>query len=463
MNRNIVGHRLVRGPCNKSLAMLHASLLSRWLKRSLALGLLSGSFAGSAFAQQASPAPSAINAQHRDENGEAAHAQHGAVSLHFTYLSDLNADISGGERQGTNFLGRAGLIGDADLERLLAWRGATAHFSIHWIHGEGLSAHRVGNLLTVSGVEAEPALRLFNLWIEQRIGSRGALRVGQFTAAQEFAISPTAALFVNATFGWPASFAADLPSGGPSYPLAAPGLRLALMTEDRLTLRVALFAGDPAGPGGGDPQRRDRHGFNGLRFSGKPFAIMEIARDWGSASNPAFALRFGAWHHFDRFAQIAAADAAGTDAVPRRAGNSGIYGIADGRLWRAGGHNLRAFVRATWSPPDRNLIDLYADAGLSLQPPFAKRPNDIAGLGFAYARISPRLRSLAGHASGVLPGAERVIEASYQAQIAGSFSLQPNMQYVIDPAAGALAPTPGGSSKPIPDALVFGLRTSLRF
>lgn len=442
--------------------MSRARFRSGW-RKIFPLGFLVGSLAGPAMAQDSSPPTSAMNAQHRDENGEAAHAQHGAVSLHFTYLNDLNADISGGERQGANFLGRAGLIGDADLDRLLDWRGATAHFSIHWIHGEGLSAHRVGNLLTVSGVEAEPALRLFNLWIEQRIGSRAALRIGQFTAAQEFAISPTAALFVNATFGWPASFAADLPSGGPSYPLAAPGLRLALMAQHRLTLRAALFAGDPAGPGGGDPQRRDRHGFNGLRFSGKPFAIVEIARDWGNASNPAFALRLGAWHHFDRFAQLAPPDVAPTEALPRRAGNSGVYGIADGLLWQTGGHSLRAFVRATWSPPDRNLIDLYADAGLSLQPPFAKRPNDIAGLGFAYARISPRLRSPAGHASAGLSGAERVIEASYQAQIASSFSLQPNIQFVIDPMAGAPEPTLGGSSEPVPDALVFGLRTSMRF
>jgi porin len=443
--------------------MVRASLLPRWLKWSVALALLSGGLADPASAQQVSPAPSAMNAQHRDENGESGRTQRDAVNLHFTYLSDLNADISGGERRGSNFLGRAGLIGDANLEQLLGWRGTTAHFSIHWIHGEGLSGHRVGNLLTVSGVEAKPALRLFNLWIEQRIGSRAALRIGQFTAAQEFAISPTAALFVNATFGWPASFAADLPSGGPAYPLAAPGLRLAFMAQHQLTLRAALFAGDPAGPGGGDPQRRDRHGFNGLRFSGKPFAIMEIARDWGNASNPAFALRLGAWHHFDRFAQITPPNVAEADALSRRAGNSGLYGIADGLLWQGGGHSLRAFVRATWSPPDPNLIDLYADAGLSLQSPFAKRPNDIAGLGFAYARISSRLRSLVGHVSAGLPGGERVIEASYQAQIAGSFSLQPNLQYVFDPAAGALAPTLGGSSKPIADALVSGLRTSLRF
>lgn len=81
-----------------------------------------------------------------------------------------------------------------------------ANMSLHLINGTGLST-RVGTLLPVSGIEAEPAARLFNLWVEQRFGDGTTLRAGQFTAAQEFAVSPTAAFFVNSTFGWPASFA----------------------------------------------------------------------------------------------------------------------------------------------------------------------------------------------------------------------------------------------------------------
>jgi porin len=416
-------------------------------------------------AQVAPAEPQATNAQHRDENGGQLPARQAAAKLTVTYTSDLNADVAGGDRRGATYLGRIGLIGDTDLDRLLGWEGATAHISIHAIHGQGLSGHRVGNLLTVSGLEAEPAFRLFNLWIEQKIGTRATLRVGQFTAAQEFAISTTASLFVNATFGWPASFAADLPSGGPSYPLAAPGLRLAVMPSDALTLRAAVFAGDPAGPGGGDPQRRDLHGLNGLRFAGKPFMIAEIVRTWGAASDPDLALHLGGWLHFDRF------DVISSDASPpgRSRGNEGVYAMADTRVWRAGDRTLHAFARASWSPPDRNLIALYADGGLSLQGPVAHRPNDIVGLSLAYARISPRLRGLVraqNLTTGTnmpLPSAEGVIEASYQLQLGGQFYLQPNAQYVINPAAGAPAVTTGNIAPVATDALVLGVRTSLRF
>lgn len=105
--------------------------------------------------------------------------------------------------------------------------------------------------MLVSGVEAPPAMRLFNLWIEQKLGSDANLRVGQITAAQEFLVSQNATLFVNTTFGWPALPAEDLPSGGPAYPEATPGARIAYMPNDHLTVKAAIFDGDPAGPGAG--------------------------------------------------------------------------------------------------------------------------------------------------------------------------------------------------------------------
>ena len=67
-----------------------------------------------------------------------------------TYISDINAVVDGGMNRGANYLQRIGLIGDADLDRVLGWHGASAHISVHLISGTGLSARRVGNLLTVS-------------------------------------------------------------------------------------------------------------------------------------------------------------------------------------------------------------------------------------------------------------------------------------------------------------------------
>lgn len=425
---------------------------------------------------QAAPEPPRIahaSPQHRDENGEMLKRKAAAITLAFTYNSDANADVSGGGDTGGAYLQRIGAIADADLDRLLGWHGASAHLSIHAIQGTGLSGRRVGNILTVSGIEAEPALRLFNLWIEQKLGSRLTVRAGQFTAGQEFAISPTANLFVNSTFGWPGSFATDLPSGGPAYPLSAPGVRVALQADARTIIRIALFAGDPAGRGGGDPQRRDLHGFNGFRFQGSPFVIGEIGRSAGG-DDPAWSVALGGWVHFDRFDDLRYDIAGGSFAAPlssgqpaRHAGNHAAYAIADGRLWRSGARSLHGFIRLSASPADRNPIDLYLDGGLALAAPFAGRPNDSLGLGVAIARTSPRRRALIRDQAALtgIPAhpadAEAVIEASYQLKLASAIYVQPNLQWIVHP-SGALLGDLADYRDPPGHALVVGLRTSVR-
>ena len=414
--------------------------------------------------------------QHTRENGPAAQDRPDPISLTLTYGADVKAIVSGGHRTGANYLGRLGIIADADLDALLGWHGATAHISVHQIHGQGLSQHRVGNLLVVSGLEAEPALRLFNLWVQQRIGTGTTVRIGQFTAGQEFAISDTASLFVNSTFGWPGSFATDLPSGGPAYPLAAPGIRIAVAPDARTSLRLAIFAGDPAGPGEGDPQRRDRHGFHGLRFAGRPFIIGEVQRSSGG-DRPGFTIRAGGWLHLDRFDDLRldavgrslAATNPGAQGLQHR-GNVGLYGIVDIALWHAPadpGRRISTFFRASFSPSDRNAIDLYADGGVAMSGPMQSRPNDVAGIGFAIARMSPALRSLARDyerltgVRGARPDFEAAVEMSYRAQLGSSLYVQPNVQYVIHP--GGRRPSPLGVGPPTADALIIGFRTSANF
>ncbi|WP_161988970.1 carbohydrate porin [Sphingomonas glacialis] len=433
-------------------------------------GLVFGAM-GEAGAQTTQLAPTP--AQTRGENGEALRRPEATVTLALTYTSDLNGDVSGGDRRGAAYLQRVGVIADADLDRLVGWRGASAHLSVHSIVGEGLSAHRVGNVLTVSGIEAEPALRLFNLWIEQKVGRGATLRVGQFTAGQEFAISPTANLFVNATFGWPGSFATDLPSGGPAYPLAAPGIRVALEPGARTKLRLAVFAGDPAGPGGGDPQRRDLHGLNGWRLAGKPFVIGEIART-ASGADPAWSIVLGSWVHFDRFQDlrydVAGRSLAGqgaNDPALQHAGNAAVYAILDLKLLQSNGRTLHGFLRGSASPQDRNAIDLYADGGLSLTQPFKGRPNDVVGIGAAVARLSPRLRGLVKDQSALsgqpvfTPAVEAVFEITYQAQVRRGLSVQPNVQLVLHPSAAVIADPQQLSAAPS-NAVVVGVRTAFR-
>src|SRR5438477_11874334 len=69
-------------------------------------------------------------------------------------------------------------------------------------------------------------------------------------------------------------------------------------------------------------------------------------------------------------------------------------------LSRDFGHTLgtiigaSGFARVSGSPSDRNLIDLYADAGLDFIGVFDARPNDKFGFAGAYAHVSKRAQAL---------------------------------------------------------------------
>lgn len=392
----------------------------------------------------------------------------GALHVALSYYGDAFDALSGGVATGPGYQGRLGLIADADLDTLLGWKGATAHLSVHQIHGPGITQDHVGALMGVSGIEAEPATRLFNLWVEQAIGSRFAIRVGQFTAGQEFLISSNAALFVNATFGWPAIVAQDLPSGGPAYPLATPGVRLRFKPDERTTILAAIFNGDPAGPGGGDPQRRDRDGFNSFTISGPPFLIGEIQRIFGRspASDPDTVIRLGGWAYLgkvddqrrDNLGGLLA-DPGSTGIPARLQGDTGVYGIVDQVLLRGKGRELGAFVRAAASQSDRNLVALYADAGLTWKGAIRGRADDIAGIAIGYSRISAadRARDLDAQrlVDPSLPIRDRelVFELTYQARVDAHWSVQPDLQYFVHP----------GGSAALPDAAVAGIRNIVRF
>ncbi len=439
-----------------------------------------------------------------DPGGLRSKLEQAGLQFTFTYYGDAFANPSGGVAQGLGYDGRFGAIIDADLEKLAGWSGAIFHASIHQIHGTQFSATNLENLALVSGVEAPPSTRLFNLWIEQKIGSDANVRLGQITAAQEFLVSQNAALFVNSTFGWPLLPAQDLPSGGPAYPEATPGARLTWMPTDQLTLRAAIFNGDPAGPGAGNPVLRDPYGL-AFRVNDPPLVIAELAYSYnqsgptaqenpnqegggrpprqhttaapsGSSGLPG-TIKLGGWVHTGQFADQqfdSQGGLLGESAAPalQHSGNFAVYGMIDQMLWRAAGNDWRAlngFVRTVAAPDDRNLIDFYLDAGLTFKGLVDSRPDDIAGFGMAYGRISPQAaahdRDVAALTGIPMPirDYEAAMELSYQMQLAENWSLQPNVQYIVHPGGHVPDPRDPSGASAIPNAFVLGLRTMLKF
>jgi porin len=158
-------------------------------------------------------------------------------------------------------------------------------------------------------------------------------------------------------------------------------------------------------------------------------------------------------------------------ARPHR-GDYAFYGVIDQILWRAGGGDrgeLDFFLRALAGPGDRNQIDRYFDTGLTLKAPLASRPDDTLGLGLAFARISPQVsaeqRDVQAATGTPMPiqNFEAAIELTYKMQITKAWSFQPDLQYIILPGGNIPDPFIAGGTVPIPNALVVGARTLVKF
>lgn len=435
------------------------------------------------------PAPSIQSSlgPHGDPGGIRADLEARGITYSFTYIGETFGVASGGQRRGGIYEGRLDAQFDADLDKLLGWRGATFHTNLYQIHGHGLSRYYLGNLFTTSGIEALSSTRLYELWIEQKLADdKVTVRAGQLAADTEFLVSQYAALFANATFGWPAIAGANLPSGGPAYPFAAPGARVKWSATEQLTFLAAIFNGDPSGNGPGDPQINNRHN---LEFRLRDPALMmgEVSYTYNQGKDDTGlpgTIKLGAWHHLDRFDHqrfaapnpdapaLLLADPASSGIARRLRGNSGIYAVFDQLIYREPGtedQGLGLFARASASPGDRNLISFYADGGVTYKGVFPNRPHDTFGVSMAYARISSAARGLDADTAFFNPDAfnpirssEAMVEVTYQAQIVPGWTVQPDFQYIWRPGANVLNPR-SAPAEVVKDAAVVGLRTTIRY
>lgn len=334
------------------------------------------------------------------------------------------------------------------------------HVSAQQIRGRGLS-DAIGAIDTITGIEAPAQTSLFELWVDQLVvGGVADIRIGRQAADQEFMVSRYAGGLVNASFGWPTLPASDLPAGGPAYPFAMTGIRLAVHAGDRVGLRLGAYDSNQDGAG--------------FSLRGGTFAIAELAlRPDPQAALPT-AIKLGGWYDSNDFADqhldtddlsLAAPRSNGTPRLHR--GDFSLYAMIDQALLRTATRRIGGFARVMAAPSGRNPVALFADAGVSVQGPIAGRPDDNFSAGIGYARASRAALALAAdqarRASLAPPEAqaETIFELTYDWQAAPRFAVQLDVQYLHHPGAGM--PDYDVARAARDDALVLGVVTHLAF
>jgi porin len=410
------------------------------------------------------------------------------ISIAVQETSELLANPTGGINQGARYDGLTQMLLQVDTQRALGYYGGLLNVSALQYHGRSLSADNLDNLQTASGIEADRATRLWELWYDQKFleEDRLSIRIGQQSLDQEFIVNQNAGVFVNTMFGWPMVPSADLPGGGPAYPLSALGIRFKVRPIDPITILAGVYNGSPSANSAIlDPQQADPSGLS-FPLNGGALAIAEIQYSYPSLgtmlsadeSEPlARVYKLGFWYNTERFADqeidntgLSLANPASTGIPQQHRGDYSIYALADQLVWvdpTEPDRTINLFGRVMGTPQvDRNLIEFGMNAGMVFHEPILHRDDDTFGIGMGYARVSSRAAAL-DRDTAVYTGAftpirsgETYVEVTYQYAATPWLILQPDVQYVFNP-GGGLA-NPNGTGK-IGDEFVLGVRTIISF
>jgi len=402
--------------------------------------------------------------------------------------SEIFGNLTGGSRQGFAYDGLITGTLQLDTQRAFGWYGGLFNVSGLQIHGRNLSAENLLTLQTASGIEADPATRLWELWYQQKMfDDKVDIKIGQQSLDQEFMVSQNSGYFINTMMGWPMLPSGNMPGGGPAYPLSALGVRVRAHPTDSVTILAGVFNGSPVSENYGDPQVRNPGGSN-FPLNGGVLAIAELQYAYpsqGTLVQPdepdplARTYKIGFWYDSENFADLqydntglSLANPASTGIPATHHGDYAFYAVADQMIYRFendADRNINVFIRPMFTPlQDRNLINFSVNGGVTMHEPFFGRDDDVAGIGFGYTRVSNSASGFDQDTAFYNPGVfsairhnETFIEATYQYVVTPWWQIQPDFQYVVIPGAGVV--NPNNPTQKVKNEAVIGVRSTITF
>ena len=357
------------------------------------------------------------------------------ITPYATYTTALLGNPVGGQQQGFEYSGDLDLGVAIDLERLWGLPGLVFTASGSWRSGRDLSTQAIGNIFTAAQTVGGTTIRLHNLHLEQSLfDDQLSLLVGRMGMGDEFLTSPLYENFVQAAFNANVfSITANLPSFT-SHPGATWGLRTRAELNENWYVMAGAYYSDASlldnETHGVDFSFRDDAGVTligqiGYRFHQGPQAS-------GLPGNYAI----GGYYDSGSFSDFSRSQQKETN------GNYTLYLMMDQMIYREDGphsdQGLTPFLTAAFAPEqDRNTFPYFFSVGLIYQGLLPGRDSDVAALGLAYGSFSKHLRN---------QDFEMVLELNYAIALTPWLTVQPAVQYIMNPAG----------LDDIPDAVVVG-------
>jgi len=363
------------------------------------------------------------------------------IDFNAEYTFEWSAVWSGGVNRRSSSRNLLTVDATLDLGTIAGLHGGTAFIQYLSVNRERGGSLDSGDLQIYSNIENDRSLDvIYEAWYEQTLlDERLRIKIGKVDTNSEFAFVGVAEDFAHSSAGFSPKIV-----GFPSYPNPSMSVNI-FVTPVRTegfdwTLGYGLYDGAEAVDGVRTGSRGPSTFFSSSR-SDDYFHIIESAFSWselGSLSSGRVA--FGGWYHSGRFERFSGGS---------RSSTGGVYATIEQRLFDAGVEEestdgLWIFGQAGATSGSRSEVAGHLSLGLIARGVLPWRAQDSAGIYVSFVDLS-------NDAGAGFDGNETAIDAYYRFQITPFLSVQPEIQYIINPS--------GDDS--IDNALVGGVRFNI--
>lgn len=347
------------------------------------------------------------------------------------YTGDFAGNLMGGKNTGMLYLGIANIKIGFETKNIGLWNGGKFFVNGASTHGSMPSEKLFGDFQVASNIEAGNRTYLHELWYRQSF-DKSEITIGLQDLNVDFLTNESACEFLNSSFGIPSIISDNIPV--PIFPLTALGISGKYQLNESLTLRGAIYDGLP--------DEFDQNVYNtNWKLNSDNGYLLFFESDFSTQfENLPGTFKVGGYYH-SKLKEYNDETVSEETLFSR---NYGFYFLANQTIWQNNEtRRLGLFTQIAVSPGNINTHNYYIGAGLCYHGIFDNELQDAFGLAVAHAGFKSDLKK-----------DETTIEMFYKTVVTENLFLQPDIQYIINPA---------GSENNLNNALAAFVRFGINF
>ena len=377
-----------------------------------------------------------------------------SITFSGTYTSLPWYNLKGGLEKGFVYMDNLDVSATLQFGNILDWEDNLTFYAYGIGNHGGKATQLMGDFQVASNIQAPASWKFFEVWVQKNFfDGKYSVLAGMYDLNSEFDILIPATYFINSSFGIGAEYAQSGLNGPSIFPYSSLALRFTGKIHDQLLVKLAVLdavPGDPTDPDANPVRLSAEEGallageisfypYRGHQISQRDIERRDVTRrvkvGRKRPENNFDKINIGGWYYTSDFQVI-------NDTARSSHGNKGIYVGAQKYLYlpnKKSGH-ISFFARYGIASAKFNRLSSALSGGIEITEIFG---NDQAGLAFTsgfngepFLEVNPHLRK-----------SETAIEFHYMYYVTSFFTVQPDIQYIIQP----------NSDDQIPNALSFSL------